>query len=530
MYVSRELPGRSPAAQAEVRAALRYFATLRKKRAGIAVVDRTRDTQEAASRAAASLLYFTESAWPLVEPELPFVSNWHIVELCQALERASRGEKDWRQLVVNIPPGCMKSLLVSVMFCAWEWATRPHLRFYTWSHSLDLTKRDNGRVRLIVSSDWYRRWFWNSGLAKKYGVPEIKLKGDQNEKLRFETTVGGYRVASSVGGAGIGEHPDRRIIDDPQTERGARSAVDREAVLKWYRGTVVTRGATRDAVEVVIQQRLHEQDLSGHLMGSGSSRSIVLPMRFDPSRADPLDHRKEAGELLWPTVWTDDRVRPIEIELGEYGRASQFQQLPVPEGGGLFKEEWFEIVEPGAVPDAGTDVRGWDTGASDDGDPSATVKMRRVVTPGVSGAPARSTFYILHAEARHTSPAQLEAWMRNMAVTDGKRVRIREEQEPGSSGKIVVASRAQLLVGYDYRGNRPGGDKVTRSGPFRAQCEAGNVKLVRGPWNRAYIDELIVFPTGAHDDQVDASSCAFNAVAPVKSEGMVHALTGEPIT
>lgn len=440
---------------------------------------------------------FIRQAWPLVEPTREFQNNWHIERLCQLLQDVSDGKI--KRLLVNVPPGTMKSLLVSVLWPAWEWASHPELRFLSASYSSHLTIRDNLKVRSIVTSPWYQQNFG------------VKLTEDQNAKTLFKTADGGWRVASSVGGPGTGEHPDRIIIDDPLTADQARSEVEREVANTWFDQTISTRGVTRDTAIIVVMQRLHEEDLAGHLLARGGWKHVCWPMRYEGGSEDP---RTTPGELLWPEVFTEKIVRQLELDLGPYGTAGQLQQRPAPEGGGLFKKEWFKIVD--AAPAMARRARGWDT-ASSEGKGDWTV--------GVRIAEAGGNFYIEDVRREQLGPAGVDAMMRQTAQMDGKSISQREEREGGSAGKAVIAARVKLLVGYDYAGVAISGDKVTRAKPYRAQVEAGNVYLVRGAWNAAYLEELALFPNGRHDDQVDGSSCAFNAVllepAPVAVTGEV---------
>lgn len=442
-----------------------------------------------------SLKEFVHAFWTKVEPDKTLVWNWHLDELCTVLEAISKGQQGFERVVVNVPPGTMKSLLISVFWPAWEWARKPQLRYFTASYSDHLTIRDNLRVRDICASPDYQDLF------------ALRFKGDQNAKERFDTTAKGWRIASSVGGAGTGEHPDRIIIDDPSSAQGAKSDVKRQEVNDWFDRTVSTRGKTRGVVVIVVMQRLHEEDLSGHLLAKGDWLHIMLPMRFEAKRADPRDRRTEENELLWPTLFTEKIVRALETDLAAYGTAGQLQQRPAPEGGGLFKKHWFEIVD--ALPaDAKIRrrVRGWDTaGTEGDGD----------YTVGVLLAETRDGIVYVEDVVRDqldAGPDGVDLLMLNTARMDGRAVSIREEKEGGSAGKAVVKAHSKMLRGYDYEGVLVTGDKVTRARPFRAQCAAGNVKLLRGEWNKPYLDELSGFPVAAKDDQVDGSSCSYNAL------------------
>ncbi len=438
-----------------------------------------------------SLPEFIRQAWPLVEPGVDLSWNWHLDELCEALEAVTRGEL--KRVIINIPPGSSKSLTISVFWPAWEWASDATLRYLTASYSDANTIRDNRRLRSIVTSDWYQRSF---GLV---------LAADQTAKTRFDTAEKGWRIATSVGGAGTGEHPNRIIIDDPTKAAEARSSVSLDACAQWFDRTISTRVALDPAI-IVVMQRLHQDDLAGHLLAKGGWEHICLPMRFDPERRDPRDHRTMAGELLWPELWPEAKVRQEEIDLGAYGAAGQLQQRPAPEGGGLFKREWFPVVDE--APAEGRECRGWDTAATPGGgDWTVGVKLLEA-TDGF--------YYVKHAARDQLGPGGVDALILSTAQVDGKAVWVREEQEGGSAGKAVIQSRAKSLVGYNYAGVSITGDKVTRANPLRAQCEAGNVRLVRGEWNEAYLDVMTSFPVGRHDDDTDATSCAFNALVSEK--------------
>lgn len=450
-----------------------------------------------AEMARRSLKIFVQKTWDIVEPNRPLSWNWHLDELCTVLEGVTAGT--YKRVLINVSPGTMKSLLVSVFWPAWEWATNAKLRYLTASYGSHLTIRDNLRLRDIVRSPWYAAHF------------SLEFSSDQNAKERFNTTEGGWRIATSVGGVGTGEHPDRIIIDDPITAQQARSKTELQSANDWFDGTVSSRGVTRDTAIVVVMQRLDENDLAGHLLNKGGWEHVCWPMRYEPSRpktdkdaghtADKRDPRTEAGQLFWPELFTEEKVRQLELDLGPYGTAGQLQQRPSPEGGGLFKREWFRIVD--AAPAVARRARGWDTaGTQDAGD----------WTVGVKIAETKDTFFIEDVTRGQWGPDGVDKTMRLTAEMDGVKCAQREEKEGGSAGLAVVAARAKALKGFDYAGVSISGDKVTRAKPFRAQCEAGNVLLVRGEWNEAYIRELCNFPVGKNDDQVDGSSCAFNAV------------------
>jgi predicted phage terminase large subunit-like protein len=456
-----------------------------------------------AEMASLSLKMFVEKTWELLEPGNPLKWNWHLDVICRELESITEGTFPLDSgLLINVPPGTMKSLLVSVLWPAWEWTRVPGTRYITASYGARLSIRDTMKMRDIITSPWYSR---------VYGV---NLSLDQSAKTWFTNDNEGWRLATSTKGEGTGEHPDRLIIDDPHKADEVRSDVSRQSVLDWYDRTISTRGVSRGVRRVVVMQRLHEEDLSAHIMSKGKWRHLMFPMRFDPKRAQPDDPRTTAGELLWPEMFNEEQVKALEMSLGPYGTAGQLQQLPAPEGGGLFKRSWFKIVDE--IPDDARlrRIRGWDTACTEDGgDYTVGCRISHDIDTGM--------FYIDDVARGQWGANDADQAMRTTTVGDGRSCSQREQQEPGSAGKHVIAKRARDLAGYDYGPSPTTGDKVTRAKPYRAQVEAGNVALKRAPWNEAFLQEHEVFPNGKHDDQVDAASTAFNELVigprPVKT-------------
>jgi predicted phage terminase large subunit-like protein len=454
-----------------------------------------------AEQARRSLAAFIRQAWPLVEAT-PLVWNWHIDALCAHLEAVTRGEI--RKLLINVPPGCMKSLVTGVFWPTWEWATQPTLRYLCASYSDSLTIRDNVRSRDIVTSRWYREHF-----------PAVQLRADQNQKIRFDTTAGGWRIATSVGGRGTGEHPDRILIDDPHNAKQAESDAERQGALDWLDRTISSRGITRGARLVIIMQRLHEADMSGHILHRADAAEwthLCLPMRYEPGRqaVTPLgwtDPRTVPGDLLWPGLFPEPAVHGLELALGSYGAAGQLQQRPVPAGGGMFQRTWFQAVE--AIPASGLSFcRFWDVAGTDGaGDWTVGTLMART-SDGI--------YFVVDVTRAQKSAGVINALIYQTAQLDAQQygsVRIREEQEPGSSGKAVIAARTKLLAGYDYKGIPSTGEKSMRWRPFAVQAEAGNVHIKAGPWVSPWLNELCVAPFGKHDDQADSAAGAFNELA-----------------
>lgn len=462
-----------------------------------------------------SLLEFVRGAWHIVEPNRDFVSNWHIEQMCEVLEDLANGTV--KRAIINVPPGTMKTLLVSVFFPCWLWTRNSRTKILTASYSRDRAFDANLQGRKIIRSDWFQS-YW-----------PLKLKADQDEKGRFDSIAGGWRIATSVEGEGTGLHPDFILIDDASTATDAQSDTERTNVTTWYSGTVTTRGAGIGAAIVVLGQRLHEEDLSGYLLNGPSKDSylhVCWPMRYEKSRppsdqepegyrADPRDKRTEEGELLWPALFNEEKVKQLEIDLAE-DAPGQLQQRPAAKGGRLFKIDMFKFYD--APPALMRIARGWDTGATEGGgDPTVGVKIGEEIEQRIENGRKTATptgrFYVLDVVRENLGPEGVDRLMRVTAEADGVAVAQREEREGGSSGKAVTTARAKLLKGYDYAEVPKNVNKVIYSKPFRSQVNAGNVYLPRGAkWVPSYMNELRDFPTVKHDDQVDGSSTAFNAV------------------
>ena len=327
-----------------------------------------------------SLAYFIRQAWHIVEPGTEFVDNWHIGMIAAHLEAITRGDEVggeiYNRLLVNVPPGMMKSLLVSVFWPAWIWGpqNKPATRLLCCSYSQALAIRDNVRMRRLVSSDWYReRW-----------GDRVSLTGDQNSKLKFENTATGFREAVAAGSI-TGSRGDIVIIDDPHSVESASSEQMRATTIEWFLEAVPTRlNHPRVSSIVVIMQRLHEDDVSGVILehngvGLGYDH-IMLPMRYDERRNCETklgysDPRETEGELLFPARFPEAVVDRDERQLGPFATAGQMQQSPVPRGGGLIKDDWWTLWTEAEYPPLDYVVAALDTayGEKEDGDYCAMV-------------------------------------------------------------------------------------------------------------------------------------------------------------
>ncbi len=461
-------------------------------------------------RPTAPLREYIKEAWHVLEPN-DFKPSWHTDAICEHLEAVANGQI--RNLIINIPPRCSKSMIVSVMFPTWLWSFRPELRFLFASHSDGLVTDHSWNARLLLQSDWYKeRW-----------GHVVQLMPDNNQKTRYSNTRKGYRISTSVASKITGFGGDYVVTDDANDLEDIENVNARMKVINWYDRVMSSRlNDINTGHRINIQQRGHMEDLTGHLLKKNPRgwETLILPMEFEvKSRCVTVigfaDPREKEGELLVPARFDEIAVGELKKALGEYSASGQLQQHPAPPGGGMFKRAWFKIVDlPPRKPEA--IVRFWDIAGSEEKlgrDPDYTVGTRMSFKDNV--------YYVEHVVRGRWTAGVVDRTMEQTAMTDGKWVPIREEREGGSAGKAVVAARLLTLAGWDYEDRPPNGSKTVRAKPFAVQAEGGNVVLVKGEWNEEWLDELANFPRAKHDDQVDSAAGAFNELVVLKEGIMI---------
>jgi predicted phage terminase large subunit-like protein len=458
---------------------------------------------------------FVRQAWPIIEPFTPFVPGWHIDAIVEHLEAVSLGQI--RNLIINVPPRHMKSLLVSVFWPAWEWLRWPERRWLYSSYGAQLSIRDSIKCRRLIESHWYQER-WGDRFA---------LTSDQNTKSRFDNSRSGYRIATSVGGAATGEGGDRNVCDDPHNVSEVESDGVRKATLDWFDVVMSTRvNDPRTAAKVVVMQRCHQRDLSGHLLAQGGWEHLCLPAEYEgPTRATSIgwsDPRIEVNELLWPERFGPQEIGNLKISLGSYAAAGQLQQRPSPAGGGIFKRHWFRYFQPrGAnlppvivkLPDGpqisltaieapfqvDEQIQSWDCSFKD-------LDTSDYVVGQVWGRVGAQFLLGDQVRGRMDCPATVKAvrdltekWPRTIA-------KLIEDKANGSAVIQMLQHEIPGLLPVN-----PSGGKIARAQAISPLVEAGNVYLPHpdyAPWVNDFIEECVQFPNGAHDDQVDAMTQA----------------------
>jgi predicted phage terminase large subunit-like protein len=293
-----------------------------------------------------SLAEFVLQGWSILEPGTSLVWNWHLEIECDALERQVQGDPDYRKLLFCVPPGTMKSLLVSVFAPAWEWLKKPERRKLCLSSDDDLSTRDSRRMRELVTTDWYQELVELA--ERKKGKEPWALSKDQAEKVNFENTRRGFRQSRSLGSKVTGKRGDDIIIDDPMDAKEVvNGTVEQVAARLEQVANVVDKvlpsrvNNLAQARWTIIMQRLHEEDIAGRAMREGGWKVINIQMEFEPDNPlnHPGDRRTQEGELMFPKLFPRDEIEKLKLKLGN-DYSAQYQQNPLPRGGGPWKR-WY---------------------------------------------------------------------------------------------------------------------------------------------------------------------------------------------
>jgi predicted phage terminase large subunit-like protein len=400
------------------------------------------------------------------------------------------------------------------MWPAWMWAKDPSKRILGASYGEELAIRDSMKCRDIVTSAWYQE-LW----------PDVAIKQGDDQKIKYGLTGGGWRLATSVGGRATGEHPDIKIVDDPHSAAQANSDAERNRAIEWFDGTLSTRGVSRGAKTVVVMQRLHEKDVSGHILEDiGGYEHLCLPMRYEKNAYTyKYDKRTELGDLLWPALFDDDTVTILQKRLGEYGAAGQLQQQPAPPGGGILRTENLKLwPAERTLPQFQFILQSLDTAFTEktSGDPTACTVW------GVFSEEGRQSVLLLDSWAEHLSyPNLREKVIMEWAATYGgdpkdtqnksRRADLMLIEDKGSGISLIQDLQR---AGIGVRKYNPGRtDKIGRAHQFAPMLELGVIYIPESrrvpgdfiSWAKPLVAEMEKFPNGAHDDLTDTTTSAF---------------------
>lgn len=438
---------------------------------------------------------FTERCFYELNPTATFLPNWHIEVVASALEACRRGEI--RRLIINQPPRSLKSQCASVAFVAFLLGHDPSAQIICASYGQELANKHAMDCRTILASSWYQALF-----------PHTRLSSERQAVQEFMTTRQGFRLSTSIGGVLTGRGADFIIIDDPLKPDEALSDTLRNAVNGWFDHTLYSRlNDKRTGRIILIQQRLHEDDLVGHVLGVEPWTVIRFPAIAQEDETHVIEtpygtrrFRRGAGEALHPEREPLEILNRIREAQGEYNFAGQYQQAPAPLGGGLVKAEWFKTYTPADLPAKFEIIfQSWDTANK----PTELSDYSVCTTWGIKEKHA----YLLHVFRKRLGYPELKRAVREQAVSFSSQTVMIEDKASGTQLiQELVSEGMHAIKKYE-----PTMDKTMRMHSVTSTIENGFVHLPdKAAWLGEYLHELTSFPKGKHDDQADSTSQALD--------------------
>ena len=431
---------------------------------------------------------FIEQAWSVIEPGITYVDNWHIHLIGEYMEAINEGQI--KRLIINIPPRHMKSLEVTVCYPAWTWIKHPEKRFIKVSYSDGLSRKHNIIARDIINSPWYQR---NWG-----GV--FSLKDDVNRQNEFKNNHQGFMISTSVSGAITGEGGDVIILDDPQNPLMANSETEREASVNFFKNTLQSRlNDPKTGVFIVIMQRLHERDLTGHILSEDLGyEHLCLPAIAEERTVVtfPISGKeiiREPGDVLNEGRFDMDTLSDLKKSMGSAQFAGQFQQTPAPAEGVIFKREWLHNFYTKAPQTS--DIQSWDMAFTKS---EGSAKVAGFVM-GKHGA----DIYLKDLVNDKMDFTESVAAVRTLSGK-WKSARAKVVENKANGPAIVNTLKKEIPGMVEFN---PKGSKEERAMSVTPYFEAGNIHFpdpMTHPWVEDLIKDLLMFPKGTYKDTVDA--------------------------
>ncbi|CAA9247624.1 MAG: Phage terminase, large subunit [uncultured Chloroflexia bacterium] len=438
---------------------------------------------------------FAQRCFHEINPGATFVPGDFIELLASKLTAVHAGRI--KRLIINIPPRYLKSLLGSVALPAWWLGHTPTAQIICASYAQDLADKLSRDCRMVMLAPWYQSLF------------ATRLSRQRQAAGEFITTVHGSRLATSVGGVLTGRGADLLIVDDPLKPDEALSGAQRSAVNEWFSNTLLSRlNDKRHGAIILIMQRLHEDDLTGYLLRQGGWDVLRLPAIAETDEEHRIEtelglfhtfHRR-AGDALHPEREPIEVLRDMRRTMGEYNFAGQYQQSPAPLDGGMVKRDWLRSYAPQDLPAAFDLVfQSWDTANK----PTELSDYSVCTTWGAKGG----NLYLLHVLRKQLDYPNLKRAVREQAALHNAAAVVIEDK---ASGTQLI----QDLIGegmHAVKAYKPAGDKIMRLHAQTAMIENGFVHLPQEAlWLDSYIHELLIFPKGHYDDQVDSTAQALD--------------------
>lgn len=439
-----------------------------------------------------SLAQFVRESWHIIEPSTRLSWGWCLDAVCEHVEALLTGQLGKRNLIVTIPPGTMKSTIVSVAAPAWVWVNRPQWRGIFASGNPVVSVRDSLRCRSILDSHWYRQRF---GISWQFAV-------DQNLKTIYANSASGFRNAVSSGSRITGSRADGLFVDDALDAADAYSENSRQSIIEWWRSAFANRlNDLQTGTRCVIQQRLHVDDLVGHILANEPDEWEVLtiPQEWEESRRFTsslgwTDPRTDDGALMFPQRFPASVVAAERSRLGESGYQGQHQQAPFNAAGEVFKTGALQFWRRDeALPAFSRVIMSCDTAFKE--------KQTSDYSVAVILAEFSKGIFILDICRGRWGFPQLKATMEQLALKWKPMAVLIEDAASGQS----LLQDFQQNTSFPIKAVRPDGDKLSRAHTVVPRWEAGRCYAMEGAaFLPEFLAELHSFPKSTHDDMVDA--------------------------
>lgn len=454
-----------------------------------------------AIRCKKSFYQFVRSFWDIIIPDDP-VWNWHIQYLSNELqyigERVAKRLPKEYDLIINVPPGTTKSTIATVMYPVWCWTIDPTQRFITSSHNLDLSTEHAVKSRDLVRSKRFRKYFG-----------DIIIKTDQDNKRNYQNNYGGSRVVASVGSSITGKHAHQLIIDDPSDPEKANSEVERTKANRWHDTTLSTRKVDKKITPtILIMQRLHEKDMTGHILGKGKKiKHICLPAELSNEVRPKELKSKYSDGLLDPIRLPKSVLKEVKIDLGSYGYANQFEQRGAPLEGGIFKRPWFEVITYDKFLQR-TDKKDVVWNFKVDG--AYTEKTKNDPCGIWASCFVDNKIYVRNFYTNWHEQPEFIKLVKKWVAENGYSYRSIISIEPKANGLSTVQTlqRETKLNVKEYKFPKTNkiamnDSKETRAMACSPSAESKRVVFIDGSYTEETIKNIINFPNAAHDEAVD---------------------------
>ena len=431
---------------------------------------------------------FAEKTFGTVCPGQTFLPNWHLNAIGHALERVVAGET--KRLIILMPPRNLKSICASVALPAWLLGRDPTRQIICVSYSADLAAKHARDCRAVMMAPWYQSVF-----------PSTRIDPAKAAETEFMTMKRGFRLATSTGGTLTGRGGDILIIDDPMKPADAQSEARRLDCQQWYSNTLLSRLDDKvNGAIILVMQRLHIDDLAGYLMGQGGWEILELPAIAEAEQVIPIGprrvHHRALDDVLHPEREPREALERLKIDMGSYDFNAQYQQAPVPAGGNMIKWKWFGFFSDAPpMRDGAIIVQSWDTASSMSELASYSVGITALIDKS-------GTIWVLDLVRGRWEFTDLKRETITAARHHQPKVILVEDQASGTPLQQILKREGWSAIAI-----KPKGDKVMRMHAHTASLEAAKVFLRKDArWLDEFRCELLAFPHGKHDDQVDALS------------------------